>query len=209
MLNENKQSSLNSKKTFKPILLMVSLTGILFLLSLIYNFNLKIQNKAEDDLPVLLFEEEKYSLPVSISIPQIGIDANIEYVGLTGEGAMDVPKGPAEVAWFKYRARPGEPGTAIMAGHSGWKDDEEAVFDNLYKLKKGDKIYVKSLNGAEVVFVVNKMLTYGPNETVPDVFSSNDGKAHLNLVTCSGIWSKIDKSHSNRLVVFTDKEEAI
>ncbi|PIZ82226.1 MAG: class F sortase, partial [Parcubacteria group bacterium CG_4_10_14_0_2_um_filter_41_6] len=41
---------------------------------------------------------------------------------------------------------------------------------------------------------------------VPEVFNSSDGKAHLNLITCTGVWNKEDNAFSERLVVFTDKE---
>ena len=47
---------------------------------------------------------------------------------------------------------------------------------------------------------------YDPNADAKDVFNLNDGKAHLNLITCVGIWNKIKKSRSERLVVFTDRE---
>jgi hypothetical protein len=71
-----------------------------------------------------------------LKIPKINVDANIDSVGLTVSGAMDVPEGPNDVAWFNLGSRPGEEGTSIIDGHSGWKDNIPAVFDDLYKLKK-------------------------------------------------------------------------
>ena len=47
----------------------------------------------------------------------------VEDVGLTPGGAMDVPKGPSDVAWFDLGPRPGEVGSAVIAGHEGWKDN--------------------------------------------------------------------------------------
>jgi len=67
-------------------------------------------------------------------IPSINIDAAIEYVGLTSNGAMAVPKGPNDVGWFELGPRPGDIGSAVIAGHDGWKDGIPAVFDNLSKL---------------------------------------------------------------------------
>jgi hypothetical protein len=32
------------------------------------------------------------------------------------------------------------------------------------------------------------------------------GKVHLNLITCGGVWDKVGKSYSNRIVVFADME---
>ena len=152
------------------------------------------------------FEQASSGLPVRLEIPIINVDATVEYVGLTSDGAMGVPKGPAEVGWFKLGPHPGEIGSAVIAGHSGWKNNRPAVFDNLNKLKKGDKIYVIDEKGITVTFVVNEFRNYDPEANATDVFSSSDGKAHLNLITCEGVWNKVTKSRSKRLVVFTNKE---
>lgn len=151
-------------------------------------------------------KKENLGLPVHIKIPSLKIDAPFEYVGLTSDGAMDVPKGPANVAWFDLGPLPGEIGSAVIAGHSGYKDNRPAVFDSLYKLKKGDKIYVEDAKGMMITFVVRESRKYNPKSNPPEVFNSNDGQSHLNLVTCIGDWDEINKTHSNRLVVFTDRE---
>ena len=140
-----------------------------------------------------------------LRIPKINVDAAIQYVGLTPQGAMDVPKGPADVAWFDLGPRPGENGSAVIAGHEGWKDGIHAVFDNLHTLQKGDKLYVEDENGTTITFVVREVKLYDQNQDASDVFGSSDGAAHLNLITCAGTWHAAEKSYSNRLVVFTDK----
>jgi LPXTG-site transpeptidase (sortase) family protein len=149
--------------------------------------------------------ESRSSLPVRLKIPKINVNTAIESVGLTKDGAMDVPKGPVDVAWFKFGPRPGEIGNAVISGHFGWKDNIPAVFDNLYQLRNGDKIYIKDETGTTTVFVVREIRSFDPNADAKDVFISTDGKAHLNLVTCEGVWNKTQKSYSKRLVVFTDK----
>jgi LPXTG-site transpeptidase (sortase) family protein len=146
------------------------------------------------------------ALPIRLEIPEIGVDTAIEYVDLTPQGVMGVPSGPTGVAWLDQGPRPGEIGSAVIAGHEGWKDGIAAVFDNLYKLKVGDKIYILDGQSTKVTFVVRKMQTYNQGGDVPEVFSSSDGKAHLNLITCEGTWNAAQKSYSNRLVVFTDRE---
>ena len=144
--------------------------------------------------------------PIRIKIPQIGVDGFLESVGLTSEGAMDAPKNPANGAWFNLGPRPGEIGNAVLAGHFGWKDNRPAVFDNLHKLQKGDKLYVEDANGVTVVFVVRESRRYDPQADTTDVFISSDGTEHLILITCEGVWNKAEKSYSKRLVVFADME---
>lgn len=141
-----------------------------------------------------------------LKIPVIGVDSAVIPVGLTSDGAMGVPKGPAEVAWFNLGPRPGENGSAVIAGHYGWENNIPAAFDNLHKLHKGDKISIGDENGVVTTFVVRETRIYGKDEIAPEVFSSSDGKAHLNLITCAGVWNKAEKTRSERLVVFTDKE---
>ena len=126
-------------------------------------------------------------------------------MGLTDDGAMAVPKSPDEAAWFNLGPRPGEAGSAVISGHYGWKNNIPAAFDNLYKLKKGDQVYVEDERGATTIFVVRESKVYGENQNASDVFGSSDGKSHLNLITCAGVWDKTQKSYSNRIVVFADK----
>ena len=142
-----------------------------------------------------------------LEIPKININAVIENVGITSEKAMDIPKEHSDVGWFNLGPRPGENGSSVIAGHFGlWKDGTQAVFNNLYKLKKGDKVYIEDEKGVIITFVVRESRRYDPKADTSNIFSSKDEKAHLNLITCGGIFNKISKSYSNRLVVFTDKE---
>lgn len=144
-------------------------------------------------------------LPVSLKIPIVNVDAAIEYVSLTSSGAVGVPKGVSNVAWFNLGPRPGEKGNSIIVGHFGWyKDGMPAVFNNISKLKPGNKLYVQDSKGATITFLVREIKIFDSNEDASGVFNLDDGKAHLNLITCEGIWDKTQKTYSNRLVVFTD-----
>jgi LPXTG-site transpeptidase (sortase) family protein len=151
-------------------------------------------------------EYNVFGLPLRIKIPAIGVDANIEHVGLTLQGAVDAPKGPSNGGWFDLGPRPGENGNAIIVGHYGWKNNMRAVFDDLHKLEKGDKIYVEDENGEIIIFAVREIRSFDPKADASDVFISNDDRPHLNLITCEGVWNKDDKSYSKRLVVFADKK---
>ncbi len=142
-----------------------------------------------------------------LKIPRIGIDAAVESVGTSPDGAMDVPQNLDDVAWFNLGPRPGAVGSAVIDGHSGWSHGIPAVFDNLYTIQKGDTILVQDQNGITTTFVVRDVKTYDPKANASAVFTSSDGKTHLNLITCTGPWSAIQKTHVSRLVVFSDMEK--
>ena len=141
-------------------------------------------------------------LPVRLMIPVINVNANIQHLGVAPNGEMEVSSNAVDVGWFKLGSRPGEKGSAVVSGHVDGKNGEAGVFTNLYKLKKGDKLYVKDDKGTSIVFVVRESRTYDPGYA-DDVFSRSDS-AHLNLITCDGLWDGAKKSYSKRLVVFAD-----
>lgn len=141
--------------------------------------------------------------PVRIKIPRIGVNTSIERVGLAPDGSMDVPKQPRNTAWYALGPRPGEAGSAIIAGHVDWAGSA-AVFANLPTLKPGDTITVQDGTGAVSVFVVRESRLYDAAADATEVFVSQDGKAHLNLITCGGVWDKTTKQYSKRFIVFTD-----
>lgn len=160
----------------------------------------------ENVVALLIQEQASAGLPVRLKIPVIGVDSAVIPVGLTSGGAMGAPESPDEVAWFNLGPRPGENGSSAMAGHFGWKDNIPAVFDNLHEMKEGDKIYVEDEKGAVVTFVVRETREYDSNADASQVFTLDDGKAHLNLITCQGSWNTSSQSRPKRLVVFADKE---
>jgi len=179
-------------------------------------FHFLFQDQVEGGLAQVVakttvFLEQKQTdiigFPIRLKIPIINVDSAIEHVGLTSFGAMDAPAGSANTGWFNLGPRPGEVGSAVIDGHSGYKNNKPAVFDNLYKLKKGDKIYIKDGKGAVITFVVQKLVSYDRKIEGSEIFTSSDGLSHLNLVTCAGDWNAIDKTHDNRLVIFSDKIE--
>lgn len=141
-------------------------------------------------------------LPVRLIIPLINVDAGIQQVGVTPKGDMDVPDNSIDVGWFKLGSRPGEKGSAVIAGHFNEINDQAGVFFNLYQLKKGDNIYIKDDRGTTIAFVVRESRLYDPGYA-DEIFSANDN-AHLNLVTCDGVWDGAKKSYTKRLVVFAD-----
>lgn len=152
-------------------------------------------------------QQETLEFPIRLRIPRIDVDAAVDLMGITADGIMEAPIGPKNVGWFKFGPRPGDIGSAVFDGHFGrWKTGEGSVFDGLNKLREGDKLYVEDGNGATTIFVVRESRRYDPKADASGIFISNDGKSHLNLITCEGVWNSVSKTYSERLVVFADKE---
>jgi sortase A len=166
--------------------------------SLLINSNFN----SSDDNTIPVFASAEKAPPARISIPSIGVDAKVSPVGRTKDGAMESPKGPEDAAWFEPGPIPGERGSAVIAGHRGWKL-RHAIFDDLHKIKLGDKVYVEDEKGTTLAFVVRKIKIYGAEEVVPEVWDKDDS-SYLNLITCSGDWNILTGTSEDRLVVSTE-----
>lgn len=145
--------------------------------------------------------------PLIIGIPKLGIQADIDYVGVDENGAMEVPSTADRVAWFRYGYKPGEKGNAAIAGHYDNESGGPAIFFNLSKLEVGDEIYVQSEDGSQRKFIVTRKENYDL-DTIPidQIFEKSD-KAKLNLITCAGWFNGEIRSYSQRIVVYTEMVE--
>ena len=59
----------------------------------------------------------KSGLPLRLEIPKININTIIKHMGITSQGAMDMSKGATDVVRFNLGPRPGNTGSAVIAGH--------------------------------------------------------------------------------------------
>ncbi|PIR68169.1 hypothetical protein COU49_02365 [Candidatus Nomurabacteria bacterium CG10_big_fil_rev_8_21_14_0_10_35_16] len=200
------------KSPSKQILFAIVFLGFVFFLAIVFYFIPKssIQDSSAILAPNITInstsKQENSNLAVRLKIPKINVDSPVVPVGLTRLGAMDAPTDPMEVGWFNLGPNPGEVGSAVIDGHSGYKDNIPAIFDDLSQLSLGDDIYIENNKGETIIFVVKKIQKYYPDSDAYGVFNSNDGLAHLNLITCVGVWDTETRSRSERLVIFTDRK---
>lgn len=145
--------------------------------------------------------------PMRLAIPVIGIDADVQEVGVNAEGNMATPDTFDDVGWYKYGPVPGGRGSAVIAGHVNNGLGLDGVFARLGELEVGDDIYVEAANGARVHFVVMSMRSYPYDDSPVDVIFNPHGSVRLNLITCEGRWVAEDKTYDQRLVVFARPAE--
>lgn len=141
-------------------------------------------------------------IPVRLKIPSIGVDAYVEKVGQTKDGAMDTPKNIFDVGWYELGAKPGQIGSAVIAGHLDGPHTA-AVFWDLSKVKPGQKIYVVDDQGKELTFEVQELQVYPYDQAPLDKIFVDADDIRLNLITCNGTFDQRSLNYNNRLVVYT------
>jgi sortase A len=139
--------------------------------------------------------------PVRLRIATIGLDAPVTPVGLTAAGAMDVPVQADTVGWYDKGPRPGESGSAVLAGHLDTVLNTRGIFWNLKKLKIGDIVNVQEADGRTLFFAVREVRSYPYDRSPMQRIFAGSGGVALNLITCAGDW--VGHHYDERLVVFT------
>ncbi len=122
-----------------------------------------------------------------VIIPSLDVDAPMLPVGTTSEGAQEVPSSMEATGWWKDGSKPGQPGNAVIVGHTASKGD--GVFDELGDLDKGDKITVSS-GKKSLTYTVTKeqVLEVSKFATVADEIYRRTGPSGIVLMTC-GDWN--------------------
>ncbi|NWJ98555.1 MAG: carboxypeptidase regulatory-like domain-containing protein, partial [Chloroflexi bacterium] len=140
-------------------------------------------------------------MPVRLRIPALGVDTEIEGVGLRN-GAMDVPSNIWNASWLNTSPRPGDVGNAVLAGHKN-SVHGSAIFMELGKLQPGDKIYVSDMYGYELTFEVFDVQSYLLQDAPLGRIFGPSSEKQLNLISCDGNFIREQLTYNKRIVVYT------
>ncbi|MEK5252763.1 class F sortase [Paenibacillus sp. FSL F4-0125] len=141
-------------------------------------------------------------MPTQLNIPAIKVSAKIEPVTLLSDGQMDVPT-DTNIAGILYPGiLPGAKGNVIIDGHVD-SYIGPAVFFKLKKLKHGDEITVSNSDGRKLTYIVDSVEIFNTAEAPLERIFGKSTEARMNLITCTGRYSRKKKEHEKRLIVFT------
>jgi LPXTG-site transpeptidase (sortase) family protein len=139
--------------------------------------------------------------PVALTIPAIGVQTSLVELGLTASGALQVPPTTSVAGWYTGSPRPGEVGSAIIAGHID-SYLGPGVFFRLSELRPGDRVYVRRADGTLVVFKVTRVRMY-PKDHFPTLTVYGPvPDPELRLITCGGTFDPQLGSYLSNTVVY-------
>ena len=142
--------------------------------------------------------------PLLLHIPQLDVSAPVVSVGVLPDGGMEVPEDVSVVGWYaaeRQRVSPGDPGTAVIAGHRDSHVQGEGALHDISTLRRGDTLDVVHLDGAVSRWVVEGVLTT-PRDALPtELLFRRDGEPRLALVTCGGTFDRTTRSYSHNTIV--------
>jgi hypothetical protein len=144
------------------------------------------------------------SVPVTVTIPAIGVRSSLLRLGLNPDGTIQVPSlvtSADEAAWYKYSVTPGQIGTSVIEGHVD-SYQGPAVFFRLGALRPGNKIDVTLADGVTAVFRVTGVREYSKDEFPATMVYGPAAYAALRLITCGGAFDNATGHYLSSVVVF-------
>ncbi len=140
------------------------------------------------------------SVPVQLSIPDLEVDGPVIPAGVNSENELDVPPDARTLVWYRHGPSPGEPGSAVIAGHLNWQG-VTGLFADLASTPIGATVTVTYDDGSQRAFTVTSVeLVPKPDVSVNGVFA-RDGERVLRLVTCGGEFDDSVNSYRSNVVV--------
>jgi LPXTG-site transpeptidase (sortase) family protein len=146
------------------------------------------------------------AMPVSLTIPAIGVKAKLITLGLTSKGSLNTtpldgqPQALDDAGWYTGSVRPGAIGPAIIAGHVNYSGP--GVFLNLGQLHRGDLIYVTRADGSVVEFRVTGLESALKTDFPAGGVYGATPDAELRLITCSGDFDQATGHYLSNTIVF-------
>ncbi len=144
------------------------------------------------------------SVPVSVSIPAIGVNSKLLHLGLNADGTIQVPSletSSDRAAWYKYSATPGQIGSSVIEGHVD-SIRGPAVFFRLGALRPGDTVNVTLADGITAVFRVTGVREYVKSRFPAEAIYGATNFAALRLITCGGAFDYASGHYLSSTVVF-------
>jgi sortase (surface protein transpeptidase) len=136
--------------------------------------------------------QTQVALPVSLTIPAIGVKTSLIHLGLQSNGSLQVPSTTAVAGWYTESPRPGAVGSAVIAGHVD-SYQGPGVFYWLRNLKSGERVYVTRADGSvaypKAAFPTS--IVYG---ATPD--------AELRLITCGGTFDSTTGHYLSNIIAY-------
>ncbi len=141
-------------------------------------------------------------------IPSISVNAPMTLRVVGGDGVMQNPEGPTDVAYYDFSVfpnmggRPGAGGNTVISGHVDYHDYGPAVFWDIRKLEPGAEITIHLRDGSEYKYKVEWNRTVDPASTAWNEIVAATPQESVTMITCAGTFDPATRSYDQRRVVW-------
>lgn len=138
--------------------------------------------------------------PRRVRVPSLDLDLAVRPVGVAEGRQMELPTDPRVLGWYRYGPAPGEPGSAVLAGHVDSRRFGIGPLAALAAASPGDRVEITLRSGRRVTYRVDSVERFDRQALPADVFSRAGGP-RLRLVTCTGDFVPDRGGYQENLVI--------
>ncbi|WP_460429215.1 class F sortase, partial [Amycolatopsis endophytica] len=140
--------------------------------------------------------------PVALEVPAIDVSTGpIIELGLTGDGALEVPGDAVTTGWFTGGPSPGQTGPAVLAAHVDY-NHVPGTFNRLKDLKPGDEATVRRADGTTAVFTVYRVERYPKSAFPTEKVYGDTAGPELRMITCGGDFDRSTRNYEDNVVAY-------
>jgi LPXTG-site transpeptidase (sortase) family protein len=140
--------------------------------------------------------------PTRLEIPALGIDVNVQPVGLDAQGRMGLFDDPAIAAWYQWGPAPAsESGSTVIAAHVDSLTYDLLPFARLRDAAPGTEVVVTDAAGTRYAYAVQSLQVTEKADVDWDAAFDRSGAPRLTLVTCGGEFDYENRRYLSNLVV--------
>ncbi len=143
--------------------------------------------------------------PVALSLPDLGVSADVVPVGVRDDGAMEIPRDGATVGWYRWGPEPGAAtGSAVLSGHVSTRADGPGALQRLAEVSPGDLLEVTTAAGEALSYRVVGVETITKSVLPVDRIFARDVPHRLTVITCGGPFQPELGSYRDNVVVVAE-----
>lgn len=137
-----------------------------------------------------------------IWLPARDVRAAVVPVGVTADGAMEIPEDVRTAGWYRFGPAPGDgQGSAVISGHINDRDQGPGVFAALADVSEGEPVIVTMADGRVVRYRVIARERFDKEVVPMSRIFDRAGAPRLTLVTCGGAFDRASGNYRDNIVV--------
>lgn len=148
-------------------------------------------------------EPDPVARPVEVRVPGVEITVDLDPLGLTEEGELEVPEDFDRGGWYEGGPLPGEMGPAVITAHVD-STDGPAPFFRLREVAVGEPVEVVTADGTSLSFTVTRVDEYDKDDFPTLAVYSNTARPELRLITCGGSFDRAVRSYRSNVIVWAE-----
>ncbi|MCQ6270743.1 class F sortase [Pseudarthrobacter sp. R1] len=144
--------------------------------------------------------------PRSLTVEGTTINMGIVEVGVSPDGAMEIPEAFDQAGWYRHGPAPGAAaGAAVVAGHVDTTSDL-APLSQLNGLTAGTRVTIERDGAPALNYRVRSVELMAKDKFDGGSLFRRDGPHQLKIVTCGGRWLDDKQDYSDNVIVTAELE---